>query len=315
MFDAQSFRLVNAWQRGFPLVPRPFAEIARASGMDEEEAIAHFAQLKSRGLIDRIAPVFRPNTVGASTLAAIAVPPERLEKVAAQVSAHAGVNHNYEREHRVNLWFVATAPSEGALRWTLSCIEHEAGLAVLRLPLVEEFHIDLGFDLEDHSVPRAPCPEPVAPLSEGERALAARLAAGLPLEPRPFAAVGLPVDEVIARLARWLETGVARRVGAVVRHRPLGYQANAMVVWDVPDGEVADAGRRLATDAAVTLCSRRARVLPDWPYNLYCMLHGRSRDGVERDIERLCDAHAMRAYPRAVLFSRRCFSQRAARYA
>jgi hypothetical protein len=88
-----------------------------------------------------------------------------------------------------------------------------------------------------------------------------------------------------------------------------------MVVWDVPEGEVADAGRRLATDAAVTLAYRRARALPEWPYNLYCMLHGRSRDGVERDIERLCDAHAMRAYPRAVLFSQRCFSQRAARYA
>jgi siroheme decarboxylase len=315
MFDAQSFRLVNAWQRGFPLVPRPFAEIARASGMDEEEAIAHFAQLKSRGLIDRIAPVFRPNTVGASTLAAIAVPPERLEKVAAQVSAHAGVNHNYEREHHVNLWFVATAPTEGALRWTLSCIEHETGLAVLRLPLLEEFHIDLGFDLEDHSVPRAPRPEAVAPLSEGERSLAARLAAGLPLEPRPFAAFGLPEEEVIARIARWLESGVARRVGAVVRHRPLGYQANAMVVWDVPDDEAAEAGRRLAADAAVTLCYRRARALPAWPYNLYCMLHGRERASVEREIERVCDAHAMRGNPRAVLFSQRCFSQRAARYA
>ncbi|MEX0637105.1 MAG: Lrp/AsnC family transcriptional regulator, partial [Burkholderiales bacterium] len=82
MFDAESFRLVNAWQRGFPLVPRPFAAIARGSGLDEGETIARFAQLKSRGLIDRIGPVFRPHTVGASTLAAMAVPPERLDAVA-----------------------------------------------------------------------------------------------------------------------------------------------------------------------------------------------------------------------------------------
>jgi DNA-binding Lrp family transcriptional regulator len=314
MFDAESFRLVNAWQRGFPLVPRPFAAIARASGLDESETIARFAQLKARGLIDRIAPVFRPHTVGASMLAAMAVPPARLPAVARQVSAHAGVNHNYERENRINLWFVATAPTDAALRWTLSCIEHETGLAVLRLPLAEEFHIDLGFDLEDHSAPRAPRPAPAAPLSETERALAARLAAGLPLEPRPFAAFGMPEADLIAALQRWLDAGAVRRIGAVVRHRPLGYDANAMVVWDLPDAEAGAAGRRLAADAAVTLCYRRARALPEWPYNLYCMLHGRERAAVERSIERLCAQHGMSRYPRAVLFSQRCFSQRAARY-
>jgi len=314
MFDAESFRLVNAWQRGFPLVPRPFAEIARSRGLCEDATIARFAQLKSRGLIDRIGPVFRPNTVGASTLAAMTVPPERLEAVARQVSAHAGVNHNYERENPVNLWFVVTAPTDGALQWTLSCIEHETALPVLRLPLAEEFHIDLGFDLEDHSVPRAAQQSPVAPLREAERALAARVAAGLPLETRPFAAFGLPEGELIGTLGRWLACGVVRRIGAVVRHRRLGYEANAMVVWDVPDAHAGAAGRRLAADPAVTLCYRRARALPAWPYNLYCMVHGRERAAVERAIERLCAQHALAHYPRSILFSQRCFSQRAARY-
>jgi DNA-binding Lrp family transcriptional regulator len=314
MFDAESFRLVNAWQRGFPLVPRPFAAIARSCGLDEGETIARFAQLKSRGLIDRIAPVFRPNTVGASTLAAMAVPAERLETVARQVSAHAGVNHNYERENPVNLWFVATAPTDGALQRTLSCIEHETALPVLRLPLAEEFHIDLGFDLEDHSVPRGERPAPAAPLSETERALAARLAAGLPLEPRPFAAFGMPEEDLIAALQRWLDAGAVRRIGAVVRHRPLGYDANAMVVWDVADADAGAAGRLLAADPAVTLCYRRARALPAWPYNLYCMLHGRERDAVAQEIERLSARHGLGGFPREVLFSTRCFSQRAARY-
>jgi DNA-binding Lrp family transcriptional regulator len=314
MFDAGSLRLVNAWQRGFPLVPRPFAEIARGSGLDECETIARFAQLKSRGLIDRIGPVFRPHAVGASTLAAMAVPPERLDAVARQVSAHAGVNHNYERENPVNLWFVATAPTDSALQWTLSCIEHETGLAVLRLPLLEEFHIDLGFDLETHAVPRATNGAAVAPLGDQERALAARLAAGLPLAQHPFAAFGLPEAELIGTLKRWLEHGIVRRIGAVVRHRRLGYEANAMVVWDVPDGEASAAGRRLATDPAVTLCYRRARALPEWTYNLYCMLHGRERAGVVQEIERLRARHGLGGYAREVLFSTRCFSQRAARY-
>lgn len=315
MFDAESFRLVNAWQRGFPLVPRPFAAIARTSGFDEDETIARFAQLKSRGLIDRIGPVFRPNTVGASTLAAIAVPPGRLEAVAQQVSAHPGVNHNYEREHAINLWFVATAPAAAALQNLLADIEGETGLAVLRLPLVEEFHIDLGFDLDDQSAPRVARPAPVAPLPEAERALAGRVAAGLPLEPRPFAAFGVPEAELIAALGRWLDRGVVRRIGAVVRHRPLGYEANAMVVWDVPDAEAGRAGQRLAADPAVTLCYSRARALPAWPYNLYCMLHGRERAVVTQSIERLCAQHGMTRYPRAILFSLRCFSQRAAHYA
>jgi len=315
MFDAESFRLVNAWQRGFPLVPRPFAAIAHASGFDEDETIARFAQLRSRGLIDRIGPVFRPNTVGASTLVAIAVPPGRLEAVAQQVSAHPGVNHNYEREHAVNLWFVATAPTAPALQNLLADIEDETGLALLRLPLLEEFHIDLGFDLDDQSAPREARPAPVAPLPAAERALAARVAAGLPLVPRPFDAFGVPEAELIAALGRWLESGVVRRIGAVVRHRPLGYEANAMVVWQVPDAEALGAGRRLAADPAVTLCYSRARALPAWPYNLYCMLHGRARAVVTQSIERLCAQHGMTRYPRAILFSQRCFSQRAAHYA
>jgi DNA-binding Lrp family transcriptional regulator len=314
MLDATSYRLLNSWQRDFPLVPRPFAAIAEACELGEHEVIQRFGQLRSRGLIDRIGPVFRPNTAGASTLAAMAVPAERLEAVAALVSAHAGVNHNYERENPINLWFVATAPSEAALQATLSCIERETGLPVLRLPLLEEFHIDLGFDLDDHSVPRAQPPGPVAPLGDEDRGLAARVAAGLPLEPRPFSAFGPPEAELIATLQRWLDAGIVRRIGAVVRHRRLGYEANAMVVWDVPEAQASDAGRGLAADASVTLCYRRARALPDWPYNLYCMVHGREREDVAQAIERLVARHGLARYPRAVLFSKRCFSQRAARY-
>jgi DNA-binding Lrp family transcriptional regulator len=103
------FELANAWQRDFPLTQRPFAEIGMQTHSAESVVLDYFANLTAKGAIDRIGPVFRPNTVGASCLAAMAVPPARLEEVAAHVSGHAGVNHNYEREHRYNLWFVATA--------------------------------------------------------------------------------------------------------------------------------------------------------------------------------------------------------------
>jgi DNA-binding Lrp family transcriptional regulator len=124
----------------------------------------------------------------------------------------------------------------------------------------------------------------------------------------------LPEEDVLDTLRGWLESGVVRRVGAVVRHRKLGYLANAMVVWDVPDDEVAAAGQRLAADGAVTLCYRRPRVLPGWPYNLFCMVHGSERSAVVYQIKRMTALHGLGRFPRATLFSRRCFSQRAARY-
>jgi DNA-binding Lrp family transcriptional regulator len=310
-FDRQ---LLNAWQRGFPLAPRPFAELAAACGSTEDAVLAQYRFMQTEGLIDRIGPVFRPNTVGASTLAAMAVPPERLEAVAAIVQRESGVNHNYEREHRYNLWFVVTGTADAEVKWTLACIEYASGLPVLRLPLLEEYHIDLGFDLVTGAAPRAA--QRVAPvtLTPAQRDLVRRVAAGLPLVPQPYAALGQPEAEVIDTLRGWLEAGVVRRIGAVVRHRRLGYEANAMAVWDVPDDDVGAIGRRLAADRAVTLCYRRARALPEWPYNLYCMIHGREKDRVREEVKRLGASAALEACPQAVLFSTRCFGQRAARY-
>lgn len=309
---------VNSWQRGFPLTPRPFAEIGKHTGFSEDSVIARFVELQRQGVIDRVGPVFRPNTVGASSLAAMAVPPERLAAVAAFVSGEPGVNHNYEREHSINLWFVVTGATEAEVRRTLARIEYGTRFKVLRLPLVEEFHIDLGFDLDTRAAPRETAPHRFPALSSREKDLVAATAGGLPLVPAPYEFVarklGATEGDVIALLDKMLADGRIRRLGAVIRHRRLGYEANAMVVWDVPDSLVGEVGRRLASDTAVTLCYRRARSLPEWPYNLYCMLHGRERARVLYDVKRVTAAHGLAAFPRSVLFSRRCFAQRAARY-
>ncbi len=142
------FKLLNDFQRDFPLVARPYAELARRLLVDEATVIAVLQSMRKRGLVSRVGAVFRPNVVGASALAALAVPAERLVEVAAQVSALAAVNHNYEREHRFNLWFVVTASSVEHLHAILQNIEVtcESG-PVLALPLLEQFHIDLGFAL------------------------------------------------------------------------------------------------------------------------------------------------------------------------
>ena len=150
-----------------------------------------------------------------------------------------------------------------------------------------------------------------------DRALLAVLEDGLPLVSRPYAALGVPIGmdeaEVIARLRRLVEAGIIRRFGLILRHRELGYRANAMVVWDVPDERVRDAARALCALSWITLCYRRRRH-PAWPYNLYCMIHGRERPVVLARVEEATRRAGLEGLPRQILFSRRCFKQTGARY-
>ena len=140
-------RLLDEFQRDFPLSPRPFAEMGERLGVDEATVIDTLQRLQAHGFVARVGAVVTPNRMGASTLAAMAVPSERIEAVATLVSAHPEINHNYEREHHFNLWFVVTASSEADLSRVLADIEAETGLQCLQLPLLEPYHIDLGFRL------------------------------------------------------------------------------------------------------------------------------------------------------------------------
>ncbi len=152
-----------------------------------------------------------------------------------------------------------------------------------------------------------------------DRRLLAAIEDGLPLAARPYAAlgqrIGLSEDAVIDGLRRLAEGGVIRRFGLIVHHHALGYRANAMTVWDVPHEAIAAAGERLRGLPYVTLCYRRPRRPPDWPYNLFCMIHGRDRDAVRGLVEEATRAGGLEGLPRRILFSRRRFKQRGARYA
>jgi DNA-binding Lrp family transcriptional regulator len=152
-----------------------------------------------------------------------------------------------------------------------------------------------------------------------DRSLIAAIQDGLPLVKNPYAEIGrklgLSEAEVIESIKELTERGVIRRFGLVLSHRDLGYKANAMVVWDIPDDAVGEIGERLAALDYVTLCYRRPRHLPDWPYNLFCMIHGRDRATVEALADEAAVAAGAANCPRNVLFSTRQFKQRGARYA
>jgi len=316
----RDLRLADAWQRNFPLEERPFARVGASLGMSESEALDALTSLSKRGILSRVGPVIRPNTVGASTLAAMAVPPAELERVAERVSAEPAVNHNYEREHRINLWFVVTANDKAAVAEVLSRIAEDTGLPVLDLRLERSYHIDLGFALTGQGQkvrPKNPLRGP-ATIDDEDRAILGQLCEGLPLAERPFELVamhlGLTERELLIRIESLIEGGVISRFGCILKHRALGYRANAMVVWDVPDGEVDPVGERLARRQEVTLCYRRTRRPPQWPYNLFVMIHGRERATVLKQIDRLNREEGLSHLPGAVLFSRRCFKQRGAKY-
>lgn len=152
-----------------------------------------------------------------------------------------------------------------------------------------------------------------------DRKLLGAIQDGLPLTPRPYAdvgkALGISENEVINRLKLLLDCGIISRFGLVLRHHELGYKANAMVVWDVPDDEIDDIAGRIKTHGFVTLCYSRRRCPGVWPYNLYCMIHGRDRARVLQQIEEVKTAAGLHGFASRVLFSKRRFKQYGARFA
>jgi len=145
-----------------------------------------------------------------------------------------------------------------------------------------------------------------------------KLEQGLPLTPRPYQALaehtGLSEREVMTAVDQWQAQGLIKRFGLVVKHRTLGYTANAMVVWDVPDHWVTSVGQTIAEAPFVTLCYQRPRRLPDWPYNLFCMIHGVDRNRVLSQIDSLIVENHLQDLPHALLFSTKAYRQRGGRY-
>ncbi|QEZ43805.1 Lrp/AsnC family transcriptional regulator [Cupriavidus oxalaticus] len=316
--------LYDTLQHGFPLQPRPYQALAEGLGLCEHTLLSLLARDLGAGRISRVGAVFAPNVIGVSTLAALSVPTAQLDRVAARVSACAPVSHNYARSgHAYNLWFVAGARERSTLDGALAAIAEMAGQVPLDLPMAREYHIDLGFALGTGGRRRRPrrpaAPVPPVTLDADDWRLVAALEAGLPLTPRPFHDLAtrtrLPMPRVLERIAQWSAQGVIRRLGVVLRHGRFGYGHNAMCVWDVPDARVDAIGLRLARQPRVTLCYRRERRLPAWPFNLFAMIHARDARDLRPALDHIRATVGLDQAPGAVLVGTRCYKQRGTRYA
>ena len=158
----------------------------------------------------------------------------------------------------------------------------------------------------------------VVQITAEDRALIKAVEHGLPIASRPYAVIakdlGTTEQDVISRLQHLMDNGAIKRYGVVVRHKELGYTANGMVVWNVPDDKVEELGICIGKYACVTLSYRRPRRLPEWPYNLFTMVHGSNRDEVTKKVEDIVANCGLQDTDHTILFSTRRFKQRGASY-
>jgi len=291
--DTQDRRLTNMLQAEFPLVEEPFAAMGGRLGLGAANVVTRIASLKAVGIVRWISGVFDPWKIGyRTTLGAMRVPPDRLDAAAGVISAHPGVSHNYARCHEYNLWFTLSVPREQSLEVAVQVLAQLAQpIETLNLPAVRVFKrrvfVNMMADLEsrrstigveerEEGMPDSR----LEPLSEQDRRLIRLLQTDLPLRERPFAELGkdagMSAVEVLGSIQQLLDRGIMRRYGASIGHRKAGLVANALSCWDIAEAKVVEAGRRVAQFNAVSHCYERRRD-PRWPYNLFAMIHGRSR--------------------------------------
>jgi DNA-binding Lrp family transcriptional regulator len=344
--------IINNFQKDFPLCSQPFQAIAQMLSNEvlsdnqlncnEQQIISAIEALNQLGVLSRVGPVFDHKKAGASTLAAIAAPPEQLDKIAGIVNQFEQVNHNYAREHDYNLWFVVTASDPMALAETLQEIELLTGLPILVLPMEASYHIDLGFKINFAEYQHKPLNKKIINdkstsnklidnteyLNQAQQVLLrTMIEKGLPITSKPFADIAVQLNVVPARVIKqidqWQNNGLIRRFGLVVKHRQLGFNANAMVVWNIPDECVDVIAGQLSKFDEVSLCYRRPRRLPDWPYNLFCMIHGTDREIVLAQITKITQQlisdnsdvwQSTSDIQQDILFSTKAYKQHGARY-
>ena len=315
--DEADKRLMNLLQSSFPLDPEPFALLASEAEMGLDDVLARTRRLLDQRIIREITPIFDTRALGyESTLVAAKVDSENPQRAAAAVNAHPGVSHNYLRTHDFNLWFTLATPpdSELGLSGTLDVLMRETGAESIRqLPTLTLFKINMNLEMEkgtdalaaaaDASPPRELEAQPY-----DDRDIATIRALQGPMEPveRPYdgaaAELGISTEDLLEHLCGMVDRKILRRVAAILLHRRAGFSANGMGVWKVPDSEIMETGRRMASFRGISHCYQRP-TYEDWPYSVFTMAHGRSRQECDAILDSIAAECGMTPDDRAILYS------------
>ncbi|HXR32009.1 MAG TPA: Lrp/AsnC family transcriptional regulator [Solirubrobacterales bacterium] len=315
--DETDKRLMNLLQSSFPLDPEPFALIASEADLDLDDVLARTQRLLDGRIIREITPIFDTRALGYdSMLVAAKVDSDHPQRAAAVVNSHPGVSHNYLRTHDFNLWFtIATPPdSELGLAGTLDVLMRETGAESMRqLPTLTLFKINMNLEMEKGTDALAAAVEATPPRElEAQPYDAADVAAIRALQgpmeaiERPYdaaaAELGMTTEKLLEHLRGMIERKLLRRVAAILFHRRAGFSANGMGVWKVPEGEILETGRRMASFRGISHCYQRP-TYADWPYSVFTMAHGRSKEECDAILDSIAEECGMGPEDRATLYS------------
>ena len=288
--DKLDTEILNEIQWKFPLVSKPFDEMAKKFEISSNEVKDRLIQLKRKGVLRQLSAIFDTRKLGyTSSLVAMEIEPDKLEHVAYQINKHPGVSHNYERDHQFNLWFTLAVPPGSDLEKELDKFSKLDGIKKTRmLPTLQLFKIGVKLDMVDgkkHEVKPSEEKKKVIDTKfvaiEEDKKFIRELQKDMEIVDRPFqkAAENLDMteDQVFEKLHYYEEIGVMRRYAAILRHREAGFTANGMIVWKVPKERISTVGNKLGAFPQVSHCYERP-VYPDWPYNVFSMIHCKSFD-------------------------------------
>ncbi|WP_051459265.1 siroheme decarboxylase subunit beta [Paenibacillus zanthoxyli] len=315
--DALDRKLLNRLQIELPLVRHPWSTVAEELGLHQDEMLLRLKKLKEEGFIRRIGGVFNPAALGfRGCLYAMTVREELFYQTAAVVNSFSGVTHNYRRRSRLNMWFTLSSRTDEERGAILETICEAAGRPRLySFPSEQIFKLKVFLNMEEKAAASAigpslnpnggtTCKQELCKIENTDLLLIRELQGDLPLSPEPYTEIayrtGCSLEEVFRRLQTLQAGGALKRIGAVLKHREAGFSANGLFVSVLPEEHIPEAGKRLAGYAEVSHCYKR-RAHPDWPYNLYAMIHGLSEASVRKVAEHFVQQEGIKEYD--ILFS------------
>ena len=310
-------KLLSIIQKNFPLTARPFKAIADELNSDEDTIIKLLTEEKENKIIRQISPIFDTKRLGySSSLVSFKVKREDIDRAVEVINAHPGVSHNYEREHPFNIWFTLAVPPDSklGLEQTVEILANEANaIEHIMLPTLKLFKIAVklnttGKDRKKESVERPKSKHiELTPLHHRVISLSQK---DIPIVAEPFKEIveklGISYDEFFSILNELKEAGVMRRFAGILNHRKAGFNANAMVVWDIDENKADEIGEKAAQFSAVSHCYLRPKY-NNWPYNLFTMVHGKTTEETNSIIKEM--ASEIEHFARRPLYSTREFKK------
>jgi len=298
--------ILSRIQKNFPLSPKPFEVIASELGTTQKEVLEILNQQKDAGVIRQTSAIFDTKRLGyKSSLVAFKVDGKDIDETVAFLNTHPGISHNYERNHSFNIWFtIAVAPdSKLGLEKTVALLAQKTGVEeYILLPTLKLFKINVklnttGKDATKEKVKKVQ--HKSIELTQLHKDVIMLAQHDIAFVEEPFLEIvqklNIDYDTFFSILQELQESGVMRRFASILNHRKAGFNANAMVVWDIDEAKGEEIGKNAAAFSAVSHCYLRPKY-PNWPYNLFTMVHGKTKEETNTIIEQMAQEIPNKGY-------------------